>query len=182
MSSQQSNLTLTLAASVNAATLGPKVIMFTLNAVSDELGQAAAELGVDSVREIAVEGRLSRRRDIVRLSAKVRAVVVQTCVVSLEPVESVIETELKRSFGTVEVENTEIDIDPLSEDPPEPLENGAVPVGNCVIEQILLEIDPYPRKQGLDFVDIVEEEEDDTGTGKPESPFAALATLKDKLN
>ena len=182
MSGQESRLQLTLAASVNAATLGPKVTLFTLNATPDELGPAAEELGVDAVREIAVDGRLSRRRDIVRLSAKVRAVVRQTCVVSLEPVESVIETELKRSFGAVEEEDGEIDIDPLSEDPPEPLENGGVTVGNCIIEQILLEIDPYPRKQGLDFVDIVENEEDDTGTGKPASPFAALATLKDKLN
>ncbi|MEQ9329195.1 MAG: DUF177 domain-containing protein [Rhodospirillales bacterium] len=182
MSSPENRLALTLASSVNAATLGPKVIMFTLSAAPDELGQAAEELGVDSVREIEVEGRMSRRRDIVRLSAKVRAIVVQTCVVSLEPVESVIETELKRSFGAVEEDSGEIDIDPLSEDPPEPMENGAVPVGNCIIEQILLEIDPYPRKQGLEFVDIVEDDEDDTGTGKPASPFAALATLKDKLN
>lgn len=182
MSGQETRLALALSASVNAATLGPKVMMFDLNAAPDELARAAEELGVDAVCSISVEGRLSRRRDIVRLSAKVRAVVVQTCVVSLEPVESIIETDLKRSFGTVEAENTEIDIDPLSEDPPEPLENGAVPVGNCIIEQILLEIDPYPRKQGLDFVDIVEEEEDDTGSGKPASPFAALATLKDKLN
>jgi uncharacterized metal-binding protein YceD (DUF177 family) len=182
MSGKEALLELTLASTVNAATLGPKVMPFVLNAAPGELAGAADELGVDAVRSIAVEGRLSRRRDIVRLSGKVSAVVVQTCVVSLEPVESVIETDIKRSFGTVAEETGEIDIDPLSDDPPDPLEGGAVPVGNCVIEQILLEIDPYPRKQGLEFVDIVEDEDDDDDAGKPASPFAALATLKDRLN
>ena len=58
-----------------------------------------------------------------------------------------------------------------TEDPPEPLREGAVDLGALATEFLLLGIDPYPRKPGAVF--------DAPPAGDPSShPFAALAALK----
>ena len=71
----------------------------------------------------------------------------------------------------------EVEIDPESEDPPEPLEGGALDLGELVSEELALALDPYPRKPGVAPVDLsfgAPEEESD----EEDSPFAALAALK----
>jgi uncharacterized metal-binding protein YceD (DUF177 family) len=178
------SLQLDLDSQVNAATLGPKPVEFELAATEGQLDGAAEELGVDAVLSLKAAGRMSRRKDIARMTVQIECLVRQICVVTLEPVESLIETEAKLTFGEPRrEEGSEIEIDPFSDDPPEELDSGAIPLRKVTIEQILLEIDPYPRKQGLEFVEIVEDDaKDDPVESKPESPFAALAALKDRLN
>lgn len=71
------------------------------------------------------------------------------------------------------------DIDPLS-DPPEPMHDGQIELGELLSEYFVLALDPFPRKPGVNF---------DPGAIDPEtageqaenaarkSPFAALAGL-----
>jgi hypothetical protein len=99
--------------------------------------------------------------------------VVQTCVVTLEPVESIIEEAVDLTFqpegasGGAAGGLHAVD----AEDPPEMLRDGVVDLGAIATEFLLLGIDPYPRKPGVVF--------DAPATGDPSShPFAALGALK----
>jgi len=106
----------------------------------------------------------------------VEAKVVQTCVVTLEPVETGISEEVETFFApdvaprvagetpeTAEV--ADIDV--------EAMVNGRIDVGALVCEHLALGLDPYPRKEGVVFQ---EEGEDGEETGKI-GAFAALAAL-----
>ena len=67
--------------------------------------------------------------------------------------------------------------DPDAEDipePPDPIFNGQIDLGVLASEQLALALDPYPRKEGVEFAaDLVQV--DDIAEV---SPFAALAKLK----
>ena len=66
---------------------------------------------------------------------------------------------------------TESDEDPESEDEI-PYESGLIDLGEATIEQLALALDPYPRKPGAALPEEAEPED--------ESPFAALARLRDR--
>jgi uncharacterized metal-binding protein YceD (DUF177 family) len=115
----------------------------------------------------------------VHVTGRVRARVGQTCVVTLDPVENEIDEPIDvefappsqipasaRSMQTEEGEDAEIP------DPPEPIVNGAIDLGQLAAEFMVLGIDPYPRKPGAVFVapEVAKDPEN--------HPFAALKTLK----
>lgn len=109
----------------------------------------------------------------VHVSGRVAATVVQTCVVTLEPVESLIDEAVDLTFqpesalGGAASGFHAVD----AEDPPETLRDGMVDLGAVATEFLFLGIDPYPRKPGVAF--------DAPTTGDPAGhPFAALAVLK----
>ena len=73
--------------------------------------------------------------------------------------------------GAVPVEE-EVVIDPEADDPPEPLGDGLVDVGEIVTQQLALALDPYPRAPGSELPA-------EAAPATPaESPFRALAALK----
>ncbi len=107
------------------------------------------------------------------VSGRVAATVVQTCVVTLEPVESVIEEAVDLTFQPEAASGSAASgfhaVD--AEDPPETLRDGMVDLGAVATEFLLLGIDPYPRKPGVIF--------DAPPASDPSAhPFAALAALK----
>ena len=103
------------------------------------------------------------------------AVVAQTCGVSLDEFE----TPLRGSF-TVHVVpqgsehaprlDSEVDLDPDANDPPDVLEAERIDLSAYVIEHLGLELDPFPRKPGAVF--------EPPEAGATISPFAALRDLK----
>ena len=60
------------------------------------------------------------------------------------------------------------------QDPPEPLTGNILDLGQLATEFLVLGIDPYPRKSGVEFAP-VQVGQDAT------KPFAALADLKKRL-
>ena len=132
--------------------------------------EAVAKLA--SVRELP---RLSAVFDVTRrgagahVSGRVDALVGQTCVVSLEPIESKVEEGIAVTFAPWADAAASGD-----EEPPEPLIGGTVDLGAIATEFLLLAIDPYPRKEGVQFAAPKPEE-------GGERPFAALETLKKRL-
>jgi hypothetical protein len=116
----------------------------------------------------------------VHVGGRVSARVGQTCVVTLEPIESVVEEAVDLKFApapaggaagepkSARKRSTGLD------EPPEPLAGGTLDLGALAIEFLILGIDPYPRKAGAQFAPPKVE---DAG----EHPFAALETLKKNL-
>ena len=113
----------------------------------------------------------------VTVDGRVVADIVQTCVVSLVPVDQHIdETFSVRYVREAEAPpkpGAEVVIDPDAPDPPEVLTGPAIDVGELAEEYFALAIDPYPRASGAVLPsEFVEDSSDERS-----SPFAALANL-----
>lgn len=145
----------------------------TLTADEKTRTDIAKAAGLLALPRLEVSAELLRHgRDGVRVIGQVTATVEQTCVVSLDLLQS----EIVEPFDLVFVPPTahevvsEVTVDQGAE-PPESLYDGSVNIGAVAVEFLLLGIDPYPRKPGAAFVA--------APAGDPAAhPFAALATLK----
>jgi uncharacterized metal-binding protein YceD (DUF177 family) len=168
---------------VVADRLGVEGIEVAIEATADECRRLAARLGVVAVDSLT--GRASVWRlgesNVFRLRCRMRADVVQECVVTLEPVRSQVAEQFERSYSAAAAAlDVEVELDPLDDDPPDPLVAGAVDVGEAMAEQLALSIDPYPRKPGAKFAaeDIAEAKaaggNQDAGSPAGDTPFAAL--------
>jgi hypothetical protein len=122
---------------------------------------------------------LVRRDTGVRVTGQVNARVGQTCVVTLEPIESDLEEPVDLIFApplaaSVEAKTDAADRRTGEEGPPEPLVGGKLDLGAIATEFLFLGIDPYPRKAGAEFAPL--KADDDSAR-----PFAALDALKKSL-
>jgi hypothetical protein len=144
---------------------------------ADEAVRAAIakEFDLVSLDRLDADLKLSAWFDGVQIDGRWRASIVQTCGISLDPFP----TDLAGTFRVRAVpkgsafaptEDSEVVIDPEGDDPPDVLENDVVDLGAYVVEHLVLEIDPFPRKPGIEF-------EPPAPTG-PLSPFAVLKALK----
>jgi uncharacterized metal-binding protein YceD (DUF177 family) len=165
---------------VEAARIGPEGLDLTVEATEEERRRVAARLGILAVEALAGSIRLVPAPDsgAVRLSARLHAAVVQACVVSLEPVRNEIDLTFERVYragaAPAAAGRKEVWVDPEVEEPPEPLVDGSIDVGEAMVEELALALDPYPRKPGAELPAGWEER---AGAGERESPFAALAKL-----
>jgi uncharacterized metal-binding protein YceD (DUF177 family) len=116
---------------------------------------------------------LSRGGAGVRVTGQVSARVGQTCVVTLEPIENGLEEQVDLMFSLASTGASQTDTKD-GDEPPEPLVDGKLDLGAIATEFLLLGIDPYPRKAGVEFAPVIA----DDGSAKP---FAALEALKKRL-
>lgn len=120
----------------------------------------------------------------VQVTGRVQARIGQTCVVTLDPIESEIDEEVDLTFAP-EAEARRLedlieegqDDEELPEvvDPPEAIVNGIIDLGRIATDALFLAIDPYPRKPGVVF------EAEVTARDPEDHPFAALKALQDNL-
>ena len=115
---------------------------------------------------------------LVRLRGTVKAKLTQACVVTLAPVAGVVEASFERLYGPAALERDLPEEEELGEDdPPDPIDDGLIDLGEAVAEEFGLGIDPFPRAPGAEFSGY---SSDGQGEVKPASPFAVLAKLKDR--
>jgi len=115
------------------------------------------------------------------VAGHVRARIGQTCVVTLEPMESDIDEPIDLTFVPPDqipemaalVDDAE-QSDGDTPDPPEPIENGIIDLGRVATDALYLAVNPYPRKPDAVFEPLVEAEDPE------DHPFAALKALKDE--
>jgi len=118
---------------------------------------------------------------LIRVNGRLTARVTQSCVVTLAPVETVVDEEISLTFGPpedeAEDESEEIEVDFHEADPPDPIVDGAIDLGAVMVEHLALGIDPFPRAVGAEFAP----PEDKVEAPEPKAnPFAVLASLKQK--
>jgi uncharacterized metal-binding protein YceD (DUF177 family) len=113
------------------------------------------------------------------VAGHVRARIGQTCVVTLDPIESDIDEPIDLMFAPPEqIPQLSDLVDDAAEsdeeipDPPEPIVNGVIDLGRLATDALLLAIDPYPRKPGAVFEPLVAADDPE------DHPFAALKALK----
>ena len=151
-----------------------------ITAKPEELQDIARHLDLAGIDVLSADITLTRwRAKGIRVKGKLKAEVTQSCVVTLDPVAAHIEAEFERRFLPSEFDSThdgprEVFVDPEGEDPPEPL-GREIDLGEILVEELALNLDPYPRKPGVAF----EAQAEPVVNVKP-NPFAALAKLKPK--
>ncbi|MDY6924492.1 MAG: DUF177 domain-containing protein [Pseudomonadota bacterium] len=105
-----------------------------------------------------------------RLSGRVRASLAQTCGITLEPLPVEIDAPFALSLAEAVDEESEEIVITLDDESPDPIEGGQVDLGQYAVEQLALQLDPFPRKPGAEFVQPPEPTEI--------SPFAVLKQLR----
>jgi uncharacterized metal-binding protein YceD (DUF177 family) len=143
--------------------------------------------------EASVRLRRFKGGQMVEVRGRLSADVVQTCVVSLDPVPNTVEERFSALFAVPALmPETEMELmaDPaaLEEDLPEPMVGGRIDLGELTAQHLSLALDPYPRKPGVEFVCPPEAPEaapepraadrTEEAPAGPPNPFAALAALK----
>jgi hypothetical protein len=113
-----------------------------------------------------------------RVRGTITASVVQTDVVTLEPIEQEIVEEIDMTLMEAEDvapsrKGSKQLVDTVEVDGPDLYHNGRIDLGIIVREHLALALDPYPRAPGVDFPGHIE----DDPAADP-SPFAVLGTLK----
>lgn len=139
----------------------------------------AKRLNIEGVA--ALKAKLEARpfRDGIRVRGKLSATVSQSCVVTFEPVTETIDESIDRIFLPGREDRfdgpagAEVFVDLEGDDMPDFFEGPEVDFTELLIETLSLALNPYPRSEGAEPVEIVE----DSGENEA-SPFARLKDLK----
>ncbi len=135
-----------------------------------------AELdGLVALRDLLVEADASRRgKEGLYVKGRVTAIVTQTCVVTLEPFETVInepfevefapqaeaEAAYARAMAEIEASHDKAAVLAEQRDPPDPIINGKVDLGALAMEFLVLGLTPIRASPGARFEDVAEAAED----------------------
>lgn len=149
------------------------------SAVRDAVARRFDILSIDAL-EAAITLRRMTDGDIA-VAAQLKASLTQACVVSLEPVAQEIDEKVEGRFSehvAAEPEGdhvVDIALDDES-DEPEPIVDGVLHLGEWLVQQLSLALDPYPRADdaAVDAGNTAEESGDEAPTKRP---FAGLADL-----
>ena len=148
-----------------------------IDAKGDDLTRLAHWAGVDEVRSFAAQVELSRlSRTRFAYEAELEADIVQSCVVTLEPVTTHIVRHISRDLHfspRLHAESGELTLAAGDENTPEEIPSLDYDLAAPLLEEFVLSIDPYPRKQGAAFEPPAQPVE------PPESPFGVLKKLKE---
>jgi hypothetical protein len=171
----------TLTRWIDVASIPPTGMDKSIVADEAERRQIAGALGLVDLASLSAELTLSRGAGgLVDVSGRVAADLVQSCVVSLEPVAAHIDEPVEARFvpaGTAEAPpepkpGREIRIGGEAADLAETYSGPRIDIGRTVLEHFVLAIDPYPRAPGAELpADLIDAGDDTT------SPFAVLSSL-----
>lgn len=164
---------------VRARDIGPDGRKEHLVADAEERAALTEAFGIPEVKSVSADLYIRPARgNAFQIRGALEADVVQTCVVTLDPVEVHVREELDVTLVPAEEAGDGgemVLVDPLDEDGFEIFHRGRIELGAIVAEHLALALDPYPRAPGVAFEPHIEDEASDRV-----SPFAALQRLKDR--
>jgi uncharacterized metal-binding protein YceD (DUF177 family) len=158
-----------------------------IDIVADEAARSAVakQAGIPALGSLKARLRIEAlRRGRIEVTGELTATPSQICGVTLEPFENEVREQIEAVFAPEkDAEKAaarfasrpeDADDEASSEEPPDPIIDGRIDLGQLVVEFFVLGLDPYPRKPGVAFEAPVVVASDIA----EESPFAALAKLK----
>ncbi|MBQ8870750.1 MAG: DUF177 domain-containing protein [Alphaproteobacteria bacterium] len=149
-----------------------------LKADGEELNILKDILQVENVKsfEADIYLKLNLKMHKLDIWGKVKSDLVLKSVVSLENFEKTYEVDFQYYYDTKATYKDIKEMEPsIYDDVPDVVENGKIDLVNIAIEQLALELDDYPRKDGESFEFVSEFDEETT---KMANPFAVLEKLK----
>lgn len=151
----------------------------------DERAALAEEFEIVKLDSLVCDYEITpRSRGRYHVTGQWRAKVTQTCVVTLDPIETTLGEEFSVDFWPQEDIDRDtgraedITVDPLAE-APEPIENRMIDIGRLIAEFVAVSLEPYPRKPDATFT---WKDKTSAGSQGQENPFAALSKLKQARN
>lgn len=168
-------LTVELSRMVNTSHWQGKALNIRVEASDDERRRLAARFDLEDILSLSSEASLDRLDDDdeFRLRGKLVAEVVQACVVTLSPIRTSVNETFERRFSAAAEPAGDGLVDLDAEDPPDPLVDGMIDVGEVLAEELGLALDPYPRLPGASL--------DMAAADEPEpNPFERLRELREK--
>lgn len=172
---------LPLTHSYNLARLGNAGDLVTITADERERGEIAKWAGIVSLESFEAKIEISKLGPSrFGLSFHLAAELIQSCVVTLEPVKSRMDRSFSRELHFTgpsrhkpisDDSGPELVLD-TDEEGPEEIESLHYDLAGPLLEEFVLSLEPYPRRPGVEFSPQTE------GGDRPESPFAVLKGLK----
>lgn len=166
---------------------------FDIEADADERAALAALNGLEDIANLKASFQAVKAGKFIRITGELTSRLTQQCVVTLEPFESEISEDIDARFfeeptgpamraakaarkgekGDKDERRPAPAAEPMSmdEDEAEAIVDGKIDLGALAAEFLTLALDPYPRKPGVSFEAITEDDEE-------ESPFSVLGGLK----
>jgi uncharacterized metal-binding protein YceD (DUF177 family) len=164
---------------VHADHLAREDVVESIEATPAECLALARRFDLQAIDRLSARLHLHRMHGgMIRVQGELEADVVQTCVVTLEPVAAHVTDHFDAVFAPEsrmpEVVH-ELDLDPFAEDEdmPEPLVGGRIDLGELTAQHLSLALDPYPRSPQAGEA-AGEEPGEEPGEERPH-PFAVLA-------
>lgn len=151
-----------------------------IEATPEEREALCRRFDLEAIEALRAEGRLERldHGEIYRLEGTLRAAVTQLCVVTLDPIEAIVEGPFETAFVHVEEggpeEPAEVSGD-VDEEEPEPFTGDAIDVGEAIVQEFATMLDPYPRRADAVVEATFSAEEEPAA----KSPFAVLEKLRE---
>jgi Large ribosomal RNA subunit accumulation protein YceD len=148
-----------------------------------ERAAVAALLDLPRLDRLSFTFRFARRgQGRLALKGSLLAAVTQTCVVTLEPVDSALDIPVEIEFWpSSQIEAYAETSDEAAShgvlDWPEPIEDGKIDLGPEIYQTLATSLDPYPKREGASF-SWSETGLESPSTGEEKGPFAALKQLK----
>ena len=151
---------------------------YSLSANEAERAQIAKRLGVLAVVSFKGEASVRASSAKIEVDGMLEAELTRECTVSLEAMQEHLCENFSITFlrGSDSVRNHQDDADEEAPDldSPEIHEGETFDLGELLVQQLSLAMNPFPRKEGA--VNLAEQ----FGTDKEASPFAALQELANK--
>ena len=169
---------------ITVSTLPKAGMPVRFEATEAECAAVARTLEIPAVEGLTADVEVKAwRNGGVKIKGKLLADVVQTDVVTLDPlhqkvaeeVDLVFVPENSRLARLPQPQDGELHLDPEGDDIPETFSGDRIDLGAVLTEILALGLDPYPRGQGASFDEFDTDPEPDVGRV---SPFATLAKLK----
>jgi hypothetical protein len=158
---------------VSAESIGQRDQLHEIEATEAERAALARRFDLVSLDALRATIRLRRMSGgLIEAKGRYLAEVVQSCVVTLEPVPARLAEEFRVLYSTRPAEQQrEVIVSAETEDPPEAAVRGMIDLGEAAVQQMALALDPYPRAPGAR---LARETSGKLAEGE-ESPFSVLA-------
>ena len=148
---------------------------FQLKAGEDECERIAQRLGVIAVRECEGEIHVRSTKSVINVSGSLQALLMRECVSSLEEMDEAVADSFELQFFRSEQALEAIEDEEEAEFA-EVHEGDTFDLGELLVQQLSLAMDPFPRKPGATSLAA------EFGADKAVSPFAGLHESLEKNN
>lgn len=158
-------------------------LTFDIAPEPDEADAIARFLGLAALPRLRFRGELMPAGDDGwRVEGRLEAELVQSCVVTLDPVSQLIDQVVARDYVPADAYRPPLELDPEAEDDPDPFAD-AIDPGQLAVESLALMLDPYPRAPGVPPAEYrAAPPGREPLTDSDLKPFAKLSVLKEKLD
>ena len=162
--------------------LGEDEVVERVEASEAERSAVARRLSLVALDSLAAVLRILRPdgQEVISIAGHFEAQVTQTCVVSLQPLDRHLAEDFSLRFLLAPADSGEtgtVDVDAAVDDPPETLGPDDLDLGEAVVQQLAIALDPYPRSDEATLETLEWDGKAGDGAEK-ESPFEGLKSLR----